>query len=158
MSPATSSPPRGGSLPTLPAATDQELATRLRIAVARLHRRLRQQSLAGLSPSQASALGSVNRLGAPTLGELAEVEQVQPPTVTRLVSAMEGAGLVSRFGDPSDRRITRLRVTPEGRRSLQRVHRLKNAYLERRLTLLGPGRHDDVVRLVELLEELIDEP
>lgn len=158
MHPATSSPPRGGSRPSRSIAPDQELASRLRIAVARLHRRLRQQSLAGLSPSQASALGSVHRLGAPTLGELAEVEQVQPPTITRLVSAMEDAGLVSRFGDPSDRRITRVHVTPQGRRALQRVHHLKNAYLEQRLGLLEPGRQDYVVHLVELLERLVDEP
>ena len=66
--------------------TTEELAGRLRLAIDRLHRRLRQESLAGLSPAQASALGAVKRLGRPTLGELAAVEQVQPPTMTRLVA------------------------------------------------------------------------
>src|SRR6185437_5665306 len=82
---------------------DDELATRLRLAVTRLNRRLRQESYAGLSPAQASALGTVKRLGSPTLGELAVTEQVQPPTVTRLVGSLEGAGLVSREVDPDDR-------------------------------------------------------
>ena len=71
---------------------EDELASRLRVAVTRLNRKLRQQALAGLSPAQASALGTVNRLANPTLGELAEAEQVQPPTVTRLVSCLESAG------------------------------------------------------------------
>ena len=61
----------------------EEVAGRLRIAVNRLHRRLRQESLEGLSPAQASALGAVKRLGSPTLGELAAIEQVQPPTMTQ---------------------------------------------------------------------------
>ena len=74
---------------------------RLRVAVTRLNRKLRQQALAGLSPAQASALGTVNRLANPTLGELAAAEQVQPPTVTRLVTSLESAGLVAREPDPS---------------------------------------------------------
>src|ERR1700728_4705194 len=78
---------------------DDDLASRLRVAVTRLNRKLRQQALAGLSPAQASALGTVNRLANPTLGELAAAEQVQPPTVTRLVTSLEGAGLVARETD-----------------------------------------------------------
>src|SRR6202034_4641753 len=88
---------------------DDELATRLRVAVTRLNRKLRQQSLAGLSPAQASALGTVNRLGNPALGELAATEQVQPPTVTRLVTTLESAGLVARETDDDDRRVVRVR-------------------------------------------------
>ncbi len=60
-------------------AAEAELASRLRLAVTRLHRRLRQQSAAGLTQSQASALASIDRLGSPTLGALATRESVQPP-------------------------------------------------------------------------------
>ena len=70
----------------LDALSSEEVAGRLRIAVNRLQRRLRQQSLEGLSPAQASALGTVNRLGRPSLGELASIEQVQPPSMTRIVA------------------------------------------------------------------------
>ncbi|MHB8221160.1 MAG: MarR family winged helix-turn-helix transcriptional regulator [Acidimicrobiales bacterium] len=157
MSRNAASVPRGASRPAPSPAGDQELATRLRVAVTHLHRRLRQQSLAGLSPAQASALGSVNRLGAPTLGELAEVEQVQPPTVTRLVTAMEGAGLVTRFGDRTDGRVTRVQLTSEGRRSLLRIRSLKNAYLERRLDQLDRAEQENVAHLVALLERLVEE-
>lgn len=134
--------------------TDEELATRLRVAVTRLNRKLRQQALAGLSPAQASALGTVNRLGNPTLGELASAEQVQPPTVTRLVTTLEAAGLVARETDEVDRRVVRVRMTAEGRRNLQRIRTLKNAFLTRRLAAVAPAERaqaEDLTRLLELL-------
>jgi DNA-binding MarR family transcriptional regulator len=137
-----------------PAAND-ELATRLRVAVTRLNRKLRQQALAGLSPAQASALGTVNRLVNPTLGELAAAEQVQPPTVTRLVTSLENAGLVAREIDGVDRRVVRVRITPEGRRNLQRIRTLKNAFLTRRLAALDPAQQSLAEDLTRLLEHLV---
>jgi DNA-binding MarR family transcriptional regulator len=137
------------------AASEDELATRLRVAVTRLNRRLRQQSLAGLSPAQASALGTVNRLNALTLGELAAAEQVQPPTATRLVTSLEGAGLVARETDDIDRRVVRVRITTEGRRTLQRIRTLKNAYLTRRLAALDPAEQELAEALTSLLEHLV---
>jgi DNA-binding MarR family transcriptional regulator len=136
-------------------AADDELATRLRVAVTRLNRRLRQQALAGLSPAQASALGTVNRLASPTLGELAATEQVQPPTVTRLVTSLEKAGLVAREIDAVDRRVVRVRITAEGRRSLQRIRTLKNAFLTRRLAALDPAEKGLAEELTILLEHLV---
>ena len=73
------------------------------------------------------------------MGELAAAEQVQPPTVTRLVTSLEGAGLVARETDGVDRRVVRVRITAEGRRNLQRIRTLKNAYLNRRLAALDPA-------------------
>jgi DNA-binding MarR family transcriptional regulator len=134
---------------------DDELAARLRVAVTRLNRKLRQQALAGLSPAQASALGTVNRLTNPTLGELAAAEQVQPPTVTRLVTSMESAGLVARETDGVDRRVVRVRITAEGRRNLQRIRTLKNAFLTRRLAALNPAEKMLADDLTSLLEHLV---
>jgi DNA-binding MarR family transcriptional regulator len=136
-------------------AIDDELATRLRVAVTRLNRRLRQQSLAGLSPAQASALGMVDRLGTPTLGELATAEQVQPPTMTRLVASMEDIGLVARVADAGDRRVCRVRLTGEGRRALQRIRSLKNAFLTRRLAELDPDERSAAASMIALLEHLV---
>jgi DNA-binding MarR family transcriptional regulator len=135
--------------------SDEELAGRLRAAVVRLNRKLRQQSLAGLSPAQASALGTVNRLANPTLGELAAAEQVQPPTVTRLVASLEGAGLVVRETDEGDRRVVRVRITAEGRRNLLRIRSLKNAYLNRRLAALDPAEQQLAESMTSLLEHLV---
>jgi DNA-binding MarR family transcriptional regulator len=136
-------------------ASDAELASRLRVAVVRLNRKLRQQSLAGLSPAQASALGTVRRLSNPTLGELAAAEQVQPPTVTRLVANLESAGLVARETDGVDRRVVRVRITAEGRSNLQRIRTLKNAYLNRRLAALDPAEQQLAESMTSLLEHLV---
>ena len=144
-------PPIGGAEQT----PDEELAGRLRVAVTRLNRRLRQQSLAGLSPAQASALGTVNRGVALTLGEVAAIEQVQPPTVTRLVSSLENAGLVARVNDELDRRVVRVKITAEGRRALERIRTLKNAYLRRRLAALDPAEREQADILTSLLEHLV---
>lgn len=141
-----------------PERSDEELATRLRVAVTRLHRRLRLQSLAGLSPAQASLLGAVERRGAPTLGELAAVEQVQPPTVTRLVAGMEEMGMLVRLQDAADRRVSRVRLSPDGRRVVQRIRSLKTAFLSQRLAQLSVGERRDAWRLVELLEHVTEEP
>lgn len=134
---------------------DEELATRLRTAVTRLNRRLRQQSLAGLSPAQGSALASVNRLGTPTLGELAQAEQVQPPTMTRLVATMAGAGLVERLGDAVDGRVCRVRLTAEGRRRLEGIRSEKTAFLARRFAALEPSERAALGDLTSLLERLV---
>ncbi|HEX3794387.1 MAG TPA: MarR family transcriptional regulator [Acidimicrobiales bacterium] len=138
-------------------AVDEDLAGRVRLAINRLHRRLRQESLAGLSPAQASALGSVHRLGSPTLGELAAVEQVQPPTMTRIVASLQEAGMVTRVTDATDRRSARVRSTPAGARALEKIRTLKNAFLIRRLTQLTPEEQSHAAELVALLERLLEE-
>ncbi len=138
--------------------TNEEVSSRLRIAVNRLQRRLRQESLGGLSPAQASALGSVGRHGSPTLGELAALEQVQPPTITRIVASLTDAGMVTRLADPNDRRSARVRITPAGERALEQMRTRKNAFLLRRLDDLTPEEQQRATDLVELLEQLLVEP
>jgi DNA-binding MarR family transcriptional regulator len=138
--------------------THEEVAGRLRIAVNRLQRRLRQESLGGLSPAQASALGSVGRHGGPTLGELAAMEQVQPPTMTRIVASLTDAGMVTRVADPNDRRSARVRITSAGEGALARMRTRKNAFLLRRLDELSDEEQTRAVELVELLEQLLAEP
>jgi DNA-binding MarR family transcriptional regulator len=145
---ATQAPPK--------AAINEELASRLRLCINRLHRMLRQEALAGLSPAQASALGSVSRLGSPTLGELASVEQVQPPTMTRIVASLQETGMVTRITDDSDRRSARVRITPAGKRNLERIRTLKNAFLVQRLAELGQDEQESAADLVALLEHLVE--
>ena len=145
-------------MPAPPVLTHEDLATRLRIAVNRLQRKLRQQSLEGLSPAQASALGTVNRLGRPTLGELAALEQVQPPSMTRIVASLADAGMVVRETDAADRRSVRVRITPAGTRTLERMRTAKNAFLLRRLGDLSADEQRRAEDLVGLLEHLLEEP
>lgn len=135
---------------------DDELAARLRVAVTRLNRRLRQESMTGIPPSHESALATVHRLGRPTLGELAGVEQVQPPTMTRIVTSMEATGLLERGGDEDDRRVIRVWITPEGRRTLERMRSLKNAYIARQVVRLSDDERAGVALVVTLLERFVE--
>jgi DNA-binding MarR family transcriptional regulator len=126
------------------------------MAVTRLHRRLRQQASGGLTPSQASALAGVEILGSPTLGALANRESVQPPTMTRIVAALEGMGLVSRVPDAGDRRIARLSITEEGTAVLSTIRSAKDAFLADALHRLPVEDRQALTHLTALLERLND--
>src|SRR5438105_9372011 len=93
---------------------DAEVAARLRLVVARLARQLRQHAAGGLTPSQLSALFTIDHAGPLRLGELAVLEGVAPPTITRVVGALVDSGLVQRTGDPDDARSARVAVTEVG--------------------------------------------
>ncbi len=140
-----------------PSAPELDLAPRLRLAVTRLARRLRQQSADGLSPSQTSALASIERHGALSPSELASIERIQRPTATRVIGALEAAGLISRESDEIDRRMSRVKTTREGTAVLKRGRSRKNAYLARRLQRLDPEQLHALERAVELIERLIEE-
>ena len=140
-----------------PTPDETELAARLRLAVTRLYRPLRQQVVGGLTPSQIAALATAARLGRPTLGELAAAERVQPPSMTRMVVALESAGLLGRLVDPTDGRVVRAQVTAEGTRTLQRIRSLRNAELTRRLQRLGDDERARLGELVTVLERLVEE-
>jgi len=136
--------------------TSAELAPRLRLAVTRLARLLRQHGQEGISASQLSALVTIERLGAVTLGELASVEKVQPPTMTRIVDSLEDQGFVRRETDEQDRRICRVRATPQGRKLLERSRSRKTAFLADRLREMGPDEAEVLARAAELLERMVE--
>jgi len=144
--------------PRTKSRADAELAPRLRLAVTRLARRLRQQAdLPGVSPTQVSALSTIERDGPLTLGELAGLERVQPPTITSAVARMEEQGLVLRQVDERDRRIHRVEITTAGRKLLDKSRSRKNAYLERRLHALTDDERATIERAAVLLEAILEE-
>ena len=145
------------STPTVDPNESVQLAANLRLAVMRLARRLRQLADAGITPSMLSALSSVERLGPLTLGELAEVEKVQPPTMTPIVARLEAEGLVRREVDPGDRRVARITASRQGRNLLDRSRSRKTAYLARRLRSLPPEEREVIGRAVEILERFVSE-
>jgi DNA-binding MarR family transcriptional regulator len=138
-----------------PITDPTELASRLRLSVTRLARRLRQEAEPGITPSMLIALSSIDRAGEMTIGELCAVEQVQPPTMTRIVAALVEAGLVTRELDPDDRRVARVRATPEGAKLLQRSRKRKEAYLARRLRGLDPSELAVLGEAADILERLV---
>ncbi|MGE5460868.1 MAG: MarR family winged helix-turn-helix transcriptional regulator [Solirubrobacterales bacterium] len=132
-----------------------ELASRLRLGVTRLARRLRQEAEPGITPSLLVALSTIDRAGTMTIGELCAAEQVQPPTMTRFVASLVEAGLVVREPDPNDRRVAWVRVTSEGTKLLQRSRKRKDVYLARRLRDLEPRELAVLEEASEILDRLV---
>lgn len=143
--------------PARTATTATEVAPRLRLVVMRLARRLRQQVEGPITPSQISALHSIEHLEPVTLGELAAAERVQPPTMTRIVAALEENAFVIREVDAADRRIARLRLTPQGRRSIERSRTRRTAYLAARLRRLDDDELLALERALPLLERMLEQ-
>ena len=134
------------------------LAARLRLGITRLARRLRQEAEAGVTPSMLSALSAAERQGPLTMRDLCHAEQVQPPTMTRIVAALVEAGLVVREPDPADGRVAWVTVTQDGRRLLERSRRRKEAYLAKALRGLDEEELRTLESASDILERLIDMP
>lgn len=130
------------------------LAARLRLAVTRLARKLRREAEPGITPSMLAALSSVDRQGPLTMSELCVVEQVQPPSMTRIVAALVDVGLVSRESDPSDGRVAWVTVTPQGRKLLDRSRGRKEAYLAKALRDLDAHELETLEEAAAILEGL----
>jgi DNA-binding MarR family transcriptional regulator len=128
-----------------------ELAGRLRLAVARLARQLRQSSGEDLTPTQLSLLASLDAAGPVTLGELAELERVAPPSITRAVGKLVERELVDRRPDLEDRRVVRVGLTDRGRDLLERNRCRRNVWLAARLAELD---HDQLHRLISATDVL----
>ncbi len=145
-------------------ASDREDATasgvdpidvaRLRVAIARLSRRLRRHDVAGLTPTQLSALATVEKTGPLRLGDLAAAERIAPSTLTRLVTALEVGGCVERCPDPSDARATTLSITDAGRAMLERIRRESTVMLADSLRTLTPHEREALATALPALEQL----
>jgi DNA-binding MarR family transcriptional regulator len=133
------------------------VAARLRLAVTRTARRLRQEAGGGLSPSQTAALATIDRHGPLTPSELAAHERVQRPTIARLLARLEEDGHVVRAADPHDRRSSLITLSDEGRALLRAVRTRKDAYLAQRLRALDADELATLDRAAAILERMLDE-
>ncbi len=146
------------------AAADTSLtdsAARLRMAIVRTSRRLRQEAAGAvgeLTPTSAAALATVERHGPLAPSELAEIERVKRPTATRTLRVLGEAGLVERTRDPEDGRSALVSVTGTGRERLRRLRGRKNAYLARRMRDLPSSDVETLERAAEILEGILEEP
>jgi DNA-binding MarR family transcriptional regulator len=122
---------------------DAALASELRTTVMRLARRLRaQRSVESLSLGQLAALGTLDRHGPMTPGELAGHERIQPPSATRILNGLADAGLVTREAHPEDGRQVVVSPSEEGRALLREDRRRRDAWLAQRLRDLSPDELD----------------
>ena len=132
------------------------VADRLHSAAIHLLRRVRRQDVAsGLGPAQLSALSVLVFGGAMGLGELAAAEQVRPPTMSRIVAALERRKLVERASDSGDARRIRLRPTTKGQKLLHQGRRLRIDDLAGRLQKLSAEELSALSEAAEVLEKTL---
>ena len=126
------------------------------MAIARLTRMLRQYAdpEATLSQSLVSALATVDRCGPVTLGRLAELERVQPPSMTRIVAKLEEQGLLVRELDDRDRRVARVTTTAAGDAFLKQSRSRRNEFLDARLAELSADDLEAITRALPAIERL----
>jgi len=152
-------PTKSASPKRAPVATTADLADRLHSAAIHLLRRLRREDDAsGLPAPQLSAMSVIVFGGPITLGALATAEQVRPPTITKLVAALEEQGLVERESDPEDRRVMRVKATARGTRLLYDGRRRRVASLAASLGELAAADRAALARAVPILEKVARAP
>ena len=134
------------------------LASQLRVSVARLARRLRQEGShdENATPSQLTALATLYRDGPMTLGELAAAERVKPPSMTRVVAALEERGLIRRDHSSNDARVVHVSATDEGRRAHEEYRKRRDAWLCRQLKELSEEEREVLVKASDILDRLAE--
>ena len=134
-----------------------ELASDLRLAVGRMARRLRQHSHDGLTPSQRSALATLERQGPLRVGELAVIENVTAPSISGIVSRLEEKGMVTRSPNPRDARSTVVMPTRRALTVLDNTRSERTAFLAARLDALDSSDRELLAAAAALLERMATE-
>jgi DNA-binding MarR family transcriptional regulator len=132
--------------------------TRLRLAALRLARRLRQHTSHGITHSQLSALATIDRNGPLSLGELAQMENVRPPSISRIVAALEGDGYVERVVGATDKRVALVQVTPKASEELEAIRSERDAWLAERMGTLSEDDRRRIMEALPALEALLESP
>lgn len=135
---------------------ERTLAARLRLAVVRLNRRLRAQRANEQTTTltQLAALSTLHRHGSMSPGELAAKERVQPPSMTRVISALEEIGYVTRSPHPTDRRQIVIAVTDVGRKYVEAEVSARERWLDERLADLSDDERTTLCRAAEIIDRM----
>lgn len=136
--------------------SDVGLASALRSSTLRLSRQIRRQRVEGhdLTANQLGVLGALGKHDAMTIGELAAHEQVKPPSMTRIVSNMEEAGLVARRPHETDKRQIVVELTDAAHALLHANRRRRDEWLQTKLKKLTPEERDILRKAAPVLERL----
>src|SRR4051794_35861744 len=134
---------------------ERSLASRLRLAVVRLNRRLRAQRTGqSITLTQASALSTLHKCGALTPGRLAAKEGVQPPSMTRVIAALEDLGYVQRSPHPTDGRQAIVTLSERGRDFMQEMISAREAWLDKQLAELSEDEREVLSRAAEIIDRM----
>lgn len=129
------------------------LASELRLACMRISRRVRFESDSAIAPHQFSVLARLEERPR-TPRELADLERVSAPSMTRTATTLVELGLVARTDDPMDRRSVILSLTPEGSKTTRTVRRARDRWMHERLRGLTPEEQDTLTRAAEILHRV----
>jgi DNA-binding MarR family transcriptional regulator len=141
----------------VPHPDPETLAEVLHSTAIRLLRSVRRvDESSGLTAPRLSALSVIVFSGPITLGKLAETEQVRPPTMTRIVNALEEQELVFKAQDPSDGRVIRIAATTKGKRVLVRGRARRVQFLTERIRHLEKVKRENLSAALITIQELID--
>lgn len=152
MTPPSRRAPSAGLSPS----AVSKLAGELRLACMRISRRVRFESTHEVPPHQFSVLVRLEE--APrTPGELADIERVSAPSMTRTVAALVQRGLVERTADPSDGRQVILSLTPEAKRVLKEIRRRRDQWVTVRVKHLSPEEQDVLLKAAAILSRVANE-
>jgi DNA-binding MarR family transcriptional regulator len=138
-----------------PPPDQAELASALRLSLLRAARRLRSQRVnTAVTLSQLSALATVGKCGPLSAGEIAAIERVQPPSMTKILASLEHSGWVERSSQPEDRRQSIIAITPAGRELLADETRARDQWLAKRLVDFSAEDLRKLSEAVDVLDRL----
>jgi DNA-binding MarR family transcriptional regulator len=137
--------------------SDVGLASALRSSILRLSRQLRWQRAddTELTANQLGVLGALGKHGAMTIGDLAVHEKVKPPSMTRIVSNLEAAGLARRVPHETDKRQVLVDLTDAAHDLLAANRRRRDEWLQTKLKTLTPEERDILRKAAPVLERLV---
>ncbi|QGK68583.1 MarR family transcriptional regulator [Allosaccharopolyspora coralli] len=134
---------------------ERALTGRLRVAVVRLTRRLRAQTPDdAVTLTQLSAMASLRKSGTASPGELAAQEGVRPPSMTRVIAALEDKGLVTRHAHPTDRRQAIVELTEAGHARIEDEVHARERWLDLRLAELDDEERAVLSRAAEIIDRM----
>lgn len=141
--------------PTTTVSTDAETAARLRLVISRLARAVRQHGAAGLTPSQVSALATIEESGPIRMSDLAGFELIGAPVATRVVSSLQELGLVQKAHGSTDGRVSLIELSDAGRETLNELWSERAAGLTARIARLQPEQVAVLTAALPVLETLV---
>ncbi|HSM86524.1 MAG TPA: MarR family transcriptional regulator [Candidatus Limnocylindrales bacterium] len=137
----------------------EEVADGLHSAAIHLLRLVRvQDAVTGVAPARLSALSVIVFAGPLSLNDLARAEQVRPPTMSRIVDALEAAGLARRRTNPDDRRAVLIEATARGMAILRKGRKRRVRFLAKYLSGLEAAEVEEIGRAVELVRKALTKP
>ncbi|MGH3433357.1 MAG: MarR family winged helix-turn-helix transcriptional regulator [Thermocrispum sp.] len=143
---------------SVPRTSERTLAARLRLAVVRLNRRLRaQHPPTSVSLTQLSAMSTLHKCGPMTPGQLAAKEGVQPPSMTRVIAALETIGYVDRSAHPTDGRQAIVELSGQGSEYVDATITAREAWLDEQLARLTAAERKTLGDAAEIIQRMAEQ-